>query len=75
MNAFDSLLKQLEEVAEREAWHAPASVVARISTIAERMELARRGSAAFVEIERHPVFPLLSLPTEHCVWAANTHEV
>ena len=64
MNAFDSLLKQLEEVAEREAWHAPASVVARISTIAERMELARRGSAAFVEIERHPVFPLLSLPTE-----------
>ena len=64
MSAYDSLLKQLEAVAEQEGWHAPASVVARISTIAERMALARSGSAAFVEIERHPVFPLLSLPPE-----------
>ena len=66
MDTYDSLVTQLEELCEKEDGFAPSTIAARLTTLVERMELTRRGSASFVHIERIDVFPLLSLP-DHLV--------
>jgi alpha-tubulin suppressor-like RCC1 family protein len=59
---YSTLIERLEQICETDSWQIPASVTARLATIVERAEFGRRGSASFVRIERHAVFPLLELP-------------
>lgn len=75
---YSSLIERLEQLCEADAWKVPASAVAKLITVLERTELGRHGSASFVAIERHAIFPFLELPASlqvHVLSQLESHDM